>query len=148
MGDLDNNGRLDVVIVDQKGPLAVLQNRPNGPRAGRFVVIELEGTRSNRDAMGTMIKVNAGSQRLVRVCSGGGSYQSASDRRIHLGLGAAERIDALEIRWPSGLSERFRDLAVDRGYLIREGGGAIAPLPGFEPGSDAARGVPGTSKTR
>ena len=131
-GDLDNDGRVDLVIVAQDGPLALFHNRSGGDRApGHFVTFGLEGTASNRDAVGAKVVVRAGGRRQVAQRVGGGSYQSANDPRLHFGLDKIGRIDEVEVRWPSGRVDHHRDLAADTGYLIREGETLPRPLKGF-----------------
>jgi hypothetical protein len=98
------------------------------------VVLGLEGTASNRDAVGAKVVVHAGGRRQSAQRIGGGSYQSASDSRAHFGLGSAGRIDEVEVRWPSGRTDRYRDLAADTGYHVREGDSRPVPLKGFQPG--------------
>ncbi|MHB1557965.1 MAG: FG-GAP-like repeat-containing protein [Isosphaeraceae bacterium] len=127
VGDLDNDGRVDVVLLPQKSPLAYLHNRTDG---GHFATFRLEGTKSNRDGIGAVVSITTGGRRNRAWRYGGGSYQSASDPRIHFGL-ETDRIDEVEVRWPSGRVDRHRDLAADRGYLLREGAAAPATLPGF-----------------
>jgi hypothetical protein len=122
------------VILSQDEPLAYFHNRAPG---GHFVTLRLEGTVSNRDGIGAIVTVNCGRRRQVAPRFGGGSYQSASDTRLYFGLGVATRIEAIEVRWPSGRTDRFRDLAVDRGYLLREGDTALKPLAGFGQGRGA-----------
>jgi hypothetical protein len=131
-GDLDNDGRVDLVIVAQDGPLALFHNRSGGRRAaGHFVTLALEGTASNRDAVGARVVVRAGGRRQVAQRIGGGSYQSANDPRLHFGLDKIGRIDEVEVRWPSGRVDHHRDLAADTGYLLREGESLPRPLKGF-----------------
>jgi hypothetical protein len=127
-GDLDNDGRVDLVLVAQDGPLAYFHNRTAG---GYALTVRLEGTASNRDAVGARVTVVAGDRRQVAWRFGGGSYQSASDSRLHFGLADADRIEAIEVAWPSGRSDRFGPLAADAGYLLREGQAEPAPLAGF-----------------
>jgi len=79
------------------------------------------GTKSNRDAMGARVKLTAGGITQMREIAGGGSYLSQSDLRAHLGLGAATKIDKLELGWPSGLQQTFRDFPADQFYSIQEG---------------------------
>ena len=129
VGDLDNDGRLDVLILSQQSPLAYLHNQTAG---GHFVTFLLEGTRSNRDAIGAVVTVTAGGRPRRAWRYGGGSYQSASDPRIHFGLDG-DPIEGVEVRWPSGRVDRFAALKVDRGYRLREGETAPALLPGFGP---------------
>jgi hypothetical protein len=117
-GDLDNDGRVDGLVVAQNEPLVYLHNRTEG---GHFLTICLEGTSSNRDAVGARVTLSAGGRRRVTQRLGGGSYQSASDPRLHFGLGGTRRVEWLEVRWPSGRVDRHEDLAPDTGYLLREG---------------------------
>jgi thioredoxin-like negative regulator of GroEL len=119
VGDLDRDGRIDAVAIDQAGPLVYFHNVTEG--GGHALRIVLEGTASNRDAVGAVVTVHAGGRRFVAARCGGGSYQSASEPVIHVGLGRAERVEALEVAWPSGRSERFEGLTVDAEYRIREG---------------------------
>ncbi|MEW4569447.1 FG-GAP-like repeat-containing protein [Tautonia sp. JC769] len=129
VGDLDNDGLPDAVLQAQNAPLVFLHNQTEG--AGRFLTLKLEGTESNRDAVGAVVTVEAGGRRQVATRFGGGSYQSAGDARLHFGLGDADTVDALEVRWPSGLVERFTSLSPDAGHLLREGTPAPLPLAGF-----------------
>jgi tetratricopeptide (TPR) repeat protein len=117
VGDLDNDGRMDVVILPQQSPLAYLHNQA---ASGHSVTFLLEGTRSNRDAVGAVVTMTAGGRRRRAWRYGGGSYQSASDSRIHFGLGG-DSIEGIEVRWPSGRVDRFGHLEVDRLYRLREG---------------------------
>ena len=128
VGDLDNDGRPDVLILAHDQPLAYLHNRTPG---GRSLVLRLEGRPSNRDAVGARVSVVAGGRRLVAWRSGGGSFQSASDPRLHLGLGEAAAVAAVEITWPSGRVDRHTGLRPDGGYLLREGRQEVEPLAGF-----------------
>jgi hypothetical protein len=128
VGDLDNDGRLDALVVDEHGPLAYLRNCSEG---GHFIVVGLEGVQSARDAIGTHLVVTCAGRPHHGRRIGGGSYLSASDSRLHFGLGPATQVDEIEVTWPSGLVQRFQNLKADRGYRIREGDAAALPLPGF-----------------
>jgi hypothetical protein len=128
IGDLDNDGRVDAVVVAQNEPLVYLHNRTAG---GHWLALALEGTASNRDGVGARVVVEAGGLRQVGRRLGGGSYLSASDPRLHFGLGAAGRVDRLEVRWPSGRVDLFRDIEGDKAYRLREGDPKPAPLPGW-----------------
>ena len=132
VGDLDNDGRLDAVMVCQNDPLVYLHNETE-PGRGHSVLFRLEGTRSNRDGVGTSIRVTAGGRTQGAQRFGGGSYQSASDPRVHFGLGSSERVELVEVRWPSGVVDRHRDLQADRGYVIREGESSLKPMWVFTP---------------
>ncbi len=125
VGDLDNDGRIDAVVLAQNEPLVYLHNITEKP--GHFLTLALEGTRSNRDAVGARVSVVARGRRLVAERFGGGSYQSASDPRLHFGLGDAARVETIEILWPSGQRDRHVGVKADRAYLALEGAQALEP---------------------
>jgi tetratricopeptide (TPR) repeat protein len=127
-GDLDNDGRIDAVMVAQNEPLVEFHNRT---AAGRALTLELEGTKSCRDAVGARVTVTAGGRSQTRWRLGGGSYASACDPRLHFGLGASTRVASVEVRWPSGRVDRFADLDADTGYHLREGDDRARRLTGF-----------------
>jgi tetratricopeptide (TPR) repeat protein len=129
VGDLDNDGRIDALVLDHKAPLAYLHNVTT--QGGHFVSLRLAGTHSSHDAVGVRVVVVCDGQRVFRSMIGGGSYQSASDSRLHIGVGAATVIDRLEVVWPSGTTQRFTNLAVDQGYLLREGETQLRRQPGY-----------------
>jgi thioredoxin-like negative regulator of GroEL len=128
IGDLDNDGKMDVVIVSQNEPMVYFHNRTAG---GHFLTIRLEGTTSSRDAVGARVKVRCGARVLEDQRIGGGSYQSSSDPRLHFGLGTSSEVEMVEVRWPSGRVDRYSGLKADRAYLLREGATEASPLPGF-----------------
>jgi hypothetical protein len=129
VGDLDNDGRVDLVILPQNQPLAYFHNQTEG---GRSLTLSLEGTSSNRDSIGARVIVESGGRRRFAWRSGGGSYQSASDPRLHIGLGTADRIDCVEVTWPSGRVDRYAGLQPGGGYRLREGDPSFKALPGFQ----------------
>jgi thioredoxin-like negative regulator of GroEL len=126
VGDLDNDGRLDAVMVSQNGPLVYFHNRTESIR-GQSVMFRLQGTRSNRDGVGAVVTVRAGGRKQVQQRLGGGSFQSASDPRLHFGLGEVKRVESVEVRWPSGQVDRYPDIHAGKAYLLREG--ELAPKP-------------------
>jgi enediyne biosynthesis protein E4 len=128
-GDLDNDGRIDAVVLPQNSPVAYFHNK--SPHVGHYVTFRLQGTTSNRDGVGARVTVTAGGRRQVVQRMGGGSYQSAHDPRLHIGLSGSDRIESVEIRWPSGKIDRWTDLAAGGGYLLREGDATPQPLAGF-----------------
>ncbi|MEW5977570.1 MAG: CRTAC1 family protein [Acidobacteriota bacterium] len=117
--DFDNDGNLDIVVANN-GDLPLLL-RNEGHSSHHFLSLKLVGTKSNRDAMGARITLRAGKSVQIREISGGGSYLSQSDLRAHFGLGSHPLAENLEISWPSGLQQSFRDLKADRFYTVVEG---------------------------
>ncbi|MCW3101219.1 MAG: UnbV, partial [Chthonomonadaceae bacterium] len=127
IGDFDNDGRMDVLVVDAEGAPLLLHNRCD--QAGHWMGVRLIGTKSNRDGYGAILTAEFSGRRLVQQCQTDGSYLSASDRRVHFGLGAATRIEKLTVRWPSGHTDTFHDLSADRYLTLREGDSAPNPRP-------------------
>ncbi|QDV38638.1 FG-GAP-like repeat-containing protein [Tautonia plasticadhaerens] len=125
-GDLDDDGRADLVVVHRGSPAAVLRNVTEG---GHWLGLRLIGTRSPRTPVGARVEVEAGGLRIVRWLTSGTGYLSAHDNRLWLGLGAAEAVDRLEIHWPSGLRQSIAGLAADRRYELREGGEPSPMIP-------------------
>ena len=119
-GDYDNDGDIDVLVVDINDRPTLLRNDTTG---GGWVTLQLAGTRSNRDAIGAKVTVEAGGRQQIGEVRSGGSYLSHNDMRVHFGLGEARTVDRVTIRWPSGASETLTGLAVDRVYRVREGAG-------------------------
>jgi len=123
-GDLDNDGDIDVVVENIDGPPVILQN--DGGNQKNWIAFELAGTKSNRSAIGALVKVTAGTMVQVDEVRSGGSYLSQNDFRLHFGLGEATKVDRVEIRWPSGLTETLQNLTVGRFYSIKEGQGIVS----------------------
>jgi hypothetical protein len=120
VGDLDNDGRIDAVLVAQNEPPVYFHNRTEHS-SGHFVTFHLRGTASNRDGVGASVAVTAGGRTQVAQRFGGGSYLSAGDPRLHFGLGATDRIDRVEIRWPSGRVDLLGNVPIDKLYRLTEG---------------------------
>jgi hypothetical protein len=123
-GDYDNDGDVDVYVtaLDEDG--ALLRNdTPRGDN--HYLEIRLIGTESNRDAVGARVRVVAGGRAQIRERKGGGSYLSASDPRLHVGLGPHATADLVDIRWPGGKKSVLRDVPADRLITIREDRGVI-----------------------
>ena len=129
VGDLDNDGRVDAVMVAQNEPLVYFHNRTESV-SGHFVTIQLEGTKSNRDGVGAVVTIKAGGKQQVRQRFGGGSYQSASDHRLHFGLAKSERIESVDVHWPSGQIDHYENLPVDKFYRFKEGNSAAKAASG------------------
>jgi hypothetical protein len=122
--DLDNDGRLDVVVLNSRREPTVLRNL--SPGANHWLQIQLCGGKSNRGAVGAKVTVRAGERVLVDEVHAGRSYQSHFGTQLHFGLGARERVEQVEVRWPSGQVDSVRDVRVDQRLWIREGG-AVNP---------------------
>ncbi|MEZ5363877.1 MAG: CRTAC1 family protein [Bryobacterales bacterium] len=116
-GDLDGDGRPEVVIVNVNAPPSVLFNEV--PAGGSRLWLRLRGKESNRSAIGAQVKVSAEGRKQRQDVVGGGSYYAQSDLALHFGLGAASTAD-VEVRWPSGKVQRFAKLAAGR-YTLTEG---------------------------
>jgi hypothetical protein len=100
VGDLDNDGRLDVVVNDLDGSAQVLHNELAD--AGNWLTLKLEGNGKNTGALGAEVTLKAGALTLTRFVASGSSYISQDDTRLHFGLGPAEKADLIEVRWPDG----------------------------------------------
>jgi hypothetical protein len=134
VGDLFNNGQMDAVVGDLDGAPMLLKNE--GVQGRNWVSFELAGTRSNRLAIGARLKLTAGGITQTEEIHSGGSYLSQNDLRVHFGLGAATKIDSLEIHWPSGKVETLTNLATDKFYSVLEGQG-IVPASKIAPDAKA-----------
>ncbi len=117
--DFDNDGAVDVVVGNNGGPPLLLRN--TGVSGNHFINFRLVGMASNRDAMGARIRLVADGMSQIREIEGGGSYLSQSDLRANFGLGKATRVTSVDITWPSGKKQSFRDLEADKFYRIEEG---------------------------
>jgi hypothetical protein len=117
-GDLDNDGRIDVVVVHRDVPAAILHDMTTG---GHWIAIELEGTASSRTPVGARVTCKAAGRTQVRWLTSGTSYLAASDPRVSFGLGPAESVELLEVRWPSGAVQSWETIRADRVVQIREG---------------------------
>jgi hypothetical protein len=123
IGDFDNDGAVDVLIAINNGAPLLLRN--NAGKQNHWLGVSLVGKKSNPDAVGARVTYQSGDLKRSRMKVGGGSYLSAHDPRVVLGLGPRTKIEWMEVKWPlpSGLVERFTDLPVDRYITIVEGQG-------------------------
>jgi len=122
VGDLWNDGRMSAVINNMNAIPSLLVNQISSPN--HWVAIRTIGTKSNRDGIGSRIRVKTPQRTLVDEVRSGSSYISNSDMRVHFGLGKSDKIEWVEIRWLSGLTERFLNLPVDQIHTLKEGSGA------------------------
>lgn len=121
-GDLDGDGAPEIVIVNMNASPAVL--RQEGIK-GNSILVELIGTKSNRSAIGARVTLEVGELRQIDEVRSGGSYASQSDFRLHFGLGKADRVRRLGVRWPDGTEEEFSDIEANSSIQIREGAGIV-----------------------
>jgi hypothetical protein len=124
VGDLWNDGRISAVISNMNAAPSLLVNQVRTPN--HWIAIHLVGTKSNRDGIGARVSVKTAKRILVDEVRSGSSYISNSDMRLHFGLGASTKIEWMEIRWPTGLVEKFADLGVDAIHTVKEGAGVAA----------------------
>ena len=131
VGDLDNDGDLDVVINNLDGSPTLLRNE--GGNRNNFLVVDLEGRGGNRSAVGAIVIVKTPDfvQRAAR--RSGDSYMSHSDKRLHFGLGSRTRVDSIEVRWPDGFVQEFGGIAANTFIKIAEGIGSIRIVAGSSP---------------
>jgi enediyne biosynthesis protein E4 len=121
VGDLWNDGRMSAIINNMNAAPSLLVNQIRN--TNHWIAFRTVGTKSNRDGIGARIRVKTAARVLVDEVRSGSSYISNSDMRVHFGLGKAEKIEWVEIRWPSGLTERFVNLPVDQIHVLKEGSG-------------------------
>ena len=126
VGDLDNDGRVDAVVATNGGPAHLLHN--DTPTANHWLTLLLVGHKSNRDAIGAVIKLTTAHGTQFWTVSTAGSYLSSNDKRAHFGLGPDTEATAIEIRWPSGLRQTLEHVGGDRIVRVDEvtGAGAAA----------------------
>ncbi len=116
-GDYDNDGLVEVLVNNQNEPPSLLKQRS---RQGNWVILKLEGIKSNRSAIGAKVRLAAGGRTQVDEVRSGGSYLSQNDLRLHFGLGTADKVDQLLIEWPSGIRQTLNNLSTRKIHAIRE----------------------------
>ena len=118
-GDFDNDGDVDVLVMNMNEPPSLLKNTYTGGHG--WIVFKLEGTASNRSAIGATVVVTSGSARQARTVLSQSSYYSHDDLRLHFGLGRQSKAERVDITWPSGRVESLNDVQGRRVVTIREG---------------------------
>ena len=125
-GDFDNDGDLDIVIMNQHEPPSLLRN--DAPQENHWIKVRLEGTKSNRSAIGARVLVRYGGKTQAQSVMSQASYMSSNDPRLHFGLGVATTAD-IEVIWPSGAVEKYSGQSTNRLVTILEGHGIIPSRP-------------------
>ena len=123
LGDFDNDGDLDILVMNVNQPPSLLRN--DAPRHNRWIKFKLIGTKSNRSAIGSRVVVHYGGHSQAQQLLSQSSYLSCNDPRLHFGLGQQSRVD-VEVYWPNGLHETFTQLPVDQLVTLREGIGIVS----------------------
>jgi hypothetical protein len=118
LGDLDNDGKLDLVISHMNDPVAILRNV--APSDNHWLGVSLS-TAGHADLVGARVVVESGGRKQTRFAKGGGSYASSPDRRHVFGLGATDRIDKVTVFWPDGKKQEWTGLGIDRYYALNQG---------------------------
>ena len=126
-GDVNNDGKVDVLLMNVGEPPTLLLNRTES--SNHAVLFKLVGSKSNKAAIGARVTVTAGDLTQFREVRAGASYLSQNDLRLHFGLGAQTSMNAVEVAWPSGIKERYSDLPGDTIYTIVEGTGVTEKTP-------------------
>lgn len=118
LADFGNRGVLDVVVANQRAPMLLYKN--NVAPANHWIEFDLEGTSSNRSAIGAQVRLHWNGQQQVQEVSGGSGFSAQNQRRLHFGLGQTGSIDRVEVRWPSGIRQTIQSPALDRIHRVKE----------------------------
>ena len=118
VGDYDNDGDLDVVILNLQGPGVLVRN--DGGNRNNWLTIRLVGTRSNVDSIGATVTATAGDLRQTSFVGSASGYLSQGDPRVHFGLGERTTVDRLEFRWPSGAGLTVDDVKTNQFLTVTE----------------------------
>jgi len=141
-GDVYNDGNIGILVLNIGQPPSLLINRTSN--TNHRVGFHLIGTKSNRAAVGARVTIHAAGVMQFNEVRAGGSYLSQNDLRLHFGLGAADKIETMEVTWPSGQTESLRDVQADFIYTITEGKGITARMPLSPPPKPSPSATPAT----
>ena len=117
-GDLNNDGKIDAVVTALNGPPEIWIN--HSPDHNHWIILKLVGTKSNRDGLGTKVKLTTSLGAQYNAATTTIGYNSASDKRVHFGLGSATTIDIIELTWPSGIKQVLKNVKPDQILTIKE----------------------------
>ena len=117
-GDYDEDGDIDILVTNCGGAARLVRNE--GGNAQNWLMVRTVGTRSNRDGVGARVKVVAGDLEQIRQVRSGSSYLSINDPRVHFGLGSRERVDLVEVKWPSGVVQQLEQVPVNQVLFVEE----------------------------
>jgi hypothetical protein len=124
-GDFDNDGDVDIVVVNLNEPPSLLRNDLSGK--ANWIKVKLQGTKSNRSAIGARVLAHYGGKAQAQAMLSQSSFFSCNDPRLHFGLGTVASVD-LEIFWPNGLHEIYKGMKANHLFTIREGVGVVPNL--------------------
>jgi len=124
--DINNDGRLDLLLSTNGGPVYLFQNEVSGGAANKSLRLKLVGTNSNRDGIGAVVKLTAGGETQSQMLRSGSSYLSASELVLTFGLTQHAQADTIEIRWPSGQMEKLTGVPAGQTITVTEGKGVTA----------------------
>lgn len=135
--DLNRDGKADFVVSHLDAPVAVLTNTT--AQTGNYLAIQLRGTSGQRDAIGATVTLVVGEdqpRQLVRQLTAGDGYQASNQRQLLIGIGGEQQVDQLQVKWPSGHVDNYRDLSVNRQWMLIEADSYPHPLPATSPALD------------
>jgi hypothetical protein len=118
VGDLNHDGKLDIVVTALSAPAEIWMN--DSPNSNHWLELKLEGTKSNRDAIGARLRLVAGGRTQFNHVTTACGYASSSAGPVHFGLGSAKMVDEIEIRWPSGTTQVLKNVPADQILHVRE----------------------------
>jgi hypothetical protein len=121
-GDINNDGKIDVVITSNDGPAWVLLNQT--PASNHWITLKLTGSKSNRDGIGARVEITTKAGRQWATVTTSSSYQSSSDPRVHFGLGNEVTVESIRIVWPSGTEQVLKDVKADQILPVTENASA------------------------
>jgi hypothetical protein len=117
-GDLNNDGKIDVVVTVLNGPPEIWMNRSSNHN--HWIILKLVGVKSTRDGLGTKVKITTSLGSQYNQATTALSYSSSSDKRVHFGLGSASVIESMELTWPSGIKQVLKNVKADQVLTVTE----------------------------